>query len=118
MPADATITGLFATSSAVGGALLEEGKVFPLRNQVDVAMKSHDWRGGRYGTHPECSLLASPRQTACDTVQTLDSRRPRPHVADGRDVHDLAGGGRIRAKSYGLRPDMRASVQWQGQLET
>ena len=57
-----------------GRARLEEGKVFPLRNQVDVAMKAHDWRGGRYGAHPECSLLASPRSEdgACDTdVQTL-----------------------------------------------
>ena len=86
MPADATITGLFGylLRRSAARALLEEGKVFPLRNQIDVAMKSHAWRGGRYGTHPECSLLASPRSEdgACDTdVQTLGKADVLAHTS-------------------------------------
>ena len=86
VPADATITGLFGylLRRSAARALLEEGKVFPLRNQVDVAMKSHDWRGGRYGAHPECSLLASPRSEdgACDTdVQTLGKADVLAHTS-------------------------------------
>ena len=86
VPADATITGLFGylLRRSAARALLEEGKVFPLRNQVDVAMKSHDWRGGRYGAHPECSLLASPgsEDGACDTdVQTLGKADVLAHTS-------------------------------------
>ena len=86
VPADATITGLFGylLRRSAARALLEEGKVFPLRNQVDVAMKSHDWRGGRYGAHPECSLLAPPRSEdgACDTdVQTLGKADVLAHTS-------------------------------------
>ena len=41
-------------------------------------------RGGRYGAHPECSLLASPRSEdgACDTdVQTLGKADVLAHTS-------------------------------------
>ena len=79
VPADATITGLFGylLRRSAARALLEEGKVFPLRNQVDVAMKSHDWRGGRYGTTPSarCSRRRG-RRTARATPTCRPSARP------------------------------------------
>ena len=49
-----------------------------------MCIRDSDWRGGRYGAHPECSLLASPRSEdgACDTdVQTLGKADVLAHTS-------------------------------------
>ena len=52
--------------------------------EARIKVVIHDWRGGRYGAHPECSLLASPRSEdgACDTdVQTLGKADVLAHTS-------------------------------------